>query len=71
MKILNSALLADLTAQAQANPRLRQNLNLHADYDEPCQRLLNAIEPGSYIRPHRHLTDPKPECFIGIRGRLA
>jgi cupin fold WbuC family metalloprotein len=71
MKILNSDLLADLTMQAKENPRLRQNLNLHADYDEPCQRLLNAIEPGSYIRPHRHLTDPKPECFIGIRGRLA
>jgi len=71
MKIINTALLADLSTQAKASPRRRKNLNLHASYDEPCQRLLNAIEPGSYIRPHRHLRDPKPECFIGIRGRLA
>ena len=71
MKILNSALLDDLTRQARVSPRRRQNLNLHADYSEPCQRLLNAMEPGSYIRPHRHLRDPKPECFIGLRGKFA
>jgi len=30
------------------------------------------MEPGgSYIRPHRHFGDPKEECFIGIRGRVA
>jgi cupin fold WbuC family metalloprotein len=29
------------------------------------------MEPASYIRPHRHLRDPKPESFIGLRGRLA
>ncbi len=71
MKILDSGLLNDLSLQARENPRLRKNLNLHADYNEPSQRLLNAMEPDSYIRPHRHLRDPKPECFIGIRGKLA
>jgi cupin fold WbuC family metalloprotein len=70
VKIFDNALLAALSREAAANPRRRKNLNLHASYDEPCQRLLNAMEPGSYIRPHRHLTDPKPECFIGIRGRF-
>lgn len=71
MKILNTELMANLSMKAKQNPRLRQHLNLHGSYDEPSQRLLNAIEPGSYIRPHRHLTDPKPESFIGIRGRMA
>ena len=47
------------------------NHNLHQSYDEPCQRLLNAMEPGSYVRPHRHLTPPKPECFLVVRGRFA
>ena len=28
------------------------------------------MEPDSYIRPHRHLTEPKIECFIGIRGKF-
>lgn len=71
MKILNAELMTNLSLKAKQNPRLRQHHNLHASYDEPSQRLLNAMEPGSYIRPHRHLTDPKPESFIGIRGRMA
>ena len=71
MKIINDELFAALSGQAAANSRRRQHLNLHADYQEPCQRLLNAMEPGSYIRPHRHLTDPKAECFLGLRGRFA
>ena len=71
MKIIDNKLLNNLSTQARANPRLRQNLNLHQSYDEPSQRLLNAMEPASYIRPHRHLRDPKPESFIGLRGRLA
>jgi len=71
MKILDVNLLDSLTGQAKESPRLRKNLNFHADYNDPSQRLLNAMEPGSYIRPHRHLSDPKPECFVGIRGRLA
>lgn len=71
MQIIDDQLLDGLTAKARQSPRLRMNHNLHRSYDEPCQRLLNAMEPGSYIRPHRHLTPPKPECFLVVRGRLA
>jgi cupin fold WbuC family metalloprotein len=71
VKILDRELLADLSAQARRNPRRRQNYNLHASLDDPCQRLLNAMEPGSYIRPHRHLTLAKQEGFVGVGGRLA
>jgi len=70
MKIIDSNLLDTLSAQAKEDPRLRKNLNLHQSYDEPSQRLLNAMEPASYIRPHRHLHNPKPESFIGLRGCL-
>jgi cupin fold WbuC family metalloprotein len=70
VQIIDKALLDQLSEMARRNPRLRMNHNLHASYDEPCQRLLNAIEPGSYIRPHRHLTPPRPECFLAVRGRM-
>jgi len=33
--------------------------------------LFNAIEPDSYIRPHRHASDPRNELLIAIRGSLA
>ncbi|MFN4351170.1 MAG: WbuC family cupin fold metalloprotein [Hylemonella sp.] len=67
---LGAAFLDDLVAQAAASPRLRQHANLHASYAEPCQRLFNAIGMDSYIRPHRHMADPKTETLMAVRGRM-
>jgi len=70
MKIINRALLDELTAAAKGSPRLRKNWNIHPHDGFPAQRLLNAIEPDSYIRPHRHLDPLKDETLVIIRGRL-
>jgi cupin fold WbuC family metalloprotein len=70
MKIIHQDKLLQLSCEAAAAPRLRKNLNLHDDYADPCQRLLNALEPGTYIRPHRHLSPAKAECFLAVRGRM-
>lgn len=71
MKIINNKILDQLSLQALESERLRKNLNLHDDYADPCQRLFIAMEPGTYIRPHRHTEPPKPECFMAVRGKLA
>jgi cupin fold WbuC family metalloprotein len=71
MKIIDNKRLDLLSREAAKSARLRKNLNLHDDYADPCQRLFNAMEPGTYIRPHRHTEPPKPECFMAIRGRMA
>lgn len=70
MKIVTTDLLRRVSEQAAASPRLRKNHNLHPRDDSRCHRLLNAIEPGSYIRPHRHLDPEKDEAFILMSGRL-
>lgn len=70
MKIIGQKQLDELSAQARANPRLRKNYNLHPSDDFCSHRLFNAIEPGSYIRPHRHLDPTKDETFVIIRGVL-
>lgn len=70
MKIINRQLLDEVTAAAKENPRLRKNWNIHPRDDFPAQRLLNAMEPDSYIRPHRHLDPLKDETFMIVRGRL-
>lgn len=70
MKIVDRRLLDQLSAQARENPRLRKNWNIHPSDDFCCHRLLNAVEPGSYIRPHRHLDPTKDETFVIVRGRL-
>jgi cupin fold WbuC family metalloprotein len=69
-KVVNKNLLRELSQQAAFNPRLRINYNLHDSLDEPCQRVINAMEPGSYIRPHRHFLVPKPELFVPITGKV-
>jgi cupin fold WbuC family metalloprotein len=71
IKIFSSDYLNKLTEQAQCSPRKRQHRNIHESYADPCQRLFNAIEPGSYIRPHRHATDPKDELLTALRGSMA
>lgn len=70
MKIVTRELLDQVSAKARQNPRLRQNYNLHPSDESRCHRLLNAIEPGSYIKPHRHLDPEKDEAFILMSGRL-
>lgn len=61
--------LQHVSAEAASSPRLRRNRNLHA-MEDPVHRLFNAIEPGSYIRPHRHLHPPKTETMVVVAGRL-
>ena len=70
MKVIDQARLDQLSREALDSGRRRKNLNMHDDYADPCQRLFNAIEPGTYIRPHRHIDPPKAECFIAVRGRM-
>ena len=70
MRIIDRELLDELSRQALENPRRRKNYNIHPTDDFCCHRLFNAIEPGSYIRPHRHLDPAKNETFVIIRGRL-
>jgi len=59
-----------LSAQARASVRRRRNLNFHPVNDYPSNRLLNAIEPDSYVPPHRHLDPTKDETLIALRGRI-
>jgi cupin fold WbuC family metalloprotein len=70
MKALDRAFLDDLGRQAAASPRRRKHFNLHASYADPCQRLVNYLWGDSYIRPHRHSADPKPETLIALQGAM-
>lgn len=70
VRAIDGALLDAVSAQAAAGPRGRKNYNFHAADDAPAHRLLNAIEPGSYVAPHCHLGHGKDETFLVVRGRL-
>lgn len=68
MKIISEELLNKVTREAQENPRLRMNYNFHESLDAPVHRLLNALEPGTYLPPHRHVD--KEETYVVLRGSL-
>ena len=67
---IDQALLDAVSAEAAASPRRRKNRNFHGSDTDPAHRLLNAIEPDSYIMPHRHLDPNKDETMIVLRGQL-
>ena len=59
---------AKAQAQSLESDRRRALVRYHA-HEEPIQRMLNAIEPDSYVRPHRHQDPPKLEIFLALKGR--
>lgn len=65
MKIINEELLNEVSQQAKESPRLRMNYNFHEDLSDKCQRLLNALEPGTIMPIHHHKVD---EMFVILRG---
>ncbi len=68
MKTIMADDLNKLGAQAAQSPRLRANYNIHSDLADPIQRLVIAMQPGTYIRPHRH---PHTwELLYAMRGRF-
>ena len=66
---ITRSLLEALSAEARASPRLRKNRNFH-EMAEPVHRLLNALEPGTYVRPHRHLDPNKAEAAVVLAGSI-
>lgn len=68
--MIDNALLAGLSQAARGNERRRQPYLLHTHQDESCQRLLNAIEPGSYVQPHCHLAAGRDETLLVLSGSV-
>ena len=66
--IIDKSILDDLTARAQASPRLRMNLDLRNSPEDQSQRMLNAIEPGTVLPIHRHRKSS--ETVVCIRGHF-
>ena len=72
LKCLDQALFDAVAAEARSSARLRRNHNLHAE-PELVQRFLNVMQPGTYVRPHRHLRSSPGEgfeCFLVLQGSM-
>ena len=67
MKI-DKILMDELTAQAEASPRLRMNRDLRNSPEDKSQRMLNALEPGTPLPIHRQMKSS--ETVVCLRGHL-
>lgn len=67
LQIINQDLLNTVIEKAKASSRLRMNYNFHSNLNEKCQRLLNAMEPGTIMPIHHHKV---AEMYILLQGRI-
>ncbi|MBO4736795.1 MAG: WbuC family cupin fold metalloprotein, partial [Paludibacteraceae bacterium] len=66
--IIDKKLLDEISNQAKGSSRLRMNYDLRNNVEDQSQRMLNAIEPGSFLPIHRH--QKSSETVVCLRGRL-
>jgi cupin fold WbuC family metalloprotein len=71
MKLIDKKTILQTISKAQQSERKRMNYNYHLDYTDPINRLLNAMEPGTYVQPHKHENPDKREIFIILEGSVA
>jgi cupin fold WbuC family metalloprotein len=71
MKLIETGLLDSLVVKAGESARHRAHFNLHPDLNDPVQRLCIAMEPETYVRPHRHADPETWELLLILRGSLA
>lgn len=69
--VMSSQWLAQALRTSRQSPRRRVILPLHKGHSAPLQRMFNAVQPGSYLRPHRHATPPKAENLLVWQGTVA
>ena len=70
MRRLDRPAVAALAREAAAAARGRAHQLWHADHGDPVQRLAMALQPGTYVRPHRHAEPPKWEAMVLLAGRV-
>lgn len=70
MKKINEDLLLKISEKAKKSVRRRMNYNFHPEDADILQRMLNALEPDTYIQPHKHQNPDKVEVFMVLRGRI-
>lgn len=70
MKLIDQDRIDRLCDEARRAERKRAHDCLHPVPEDAVQRMMMALQPGTYVRPHRHLGDDKWESLMILQGRL-
>jgi len=55
---------------SRKSPRKRMILPIHRVQGAEVQRLINFLQPGTYIRPHRHPLAQATESIVVLKGSI-
>ena len=69
IQLIDHNLFDRIIREAKSSPRKRKNHNFHA-LTEVYQRFLNVLTRDTYVSVHKHLSDPKPETFVILQGKI-
>jgi len=67
---LTAALRAEGLAQSRSSPRRRMLLPIHRAGEDLVQRMINFMQPGTYIQAHQHPRDWASETILVMSGNL-
>ena len=67
---LTPALREEGLLESRLSPRRRMLLPIHRHQDDLVQRMLNFMQPGTYIRAHQHPRDWASETLLVLSGCL-
>jgi len=68
--LITTNLIRQAVEASRRSPRKRIILPLHKNPKSSLHRMLNALQPYSYVRPHRHFQPPKAESVIVLQGAM-
>lgn len=67
---LTPELLEEGLAESRRSPRGRMLFPIHRHQDDLVQRMLNFLQPGTFIQPHQHPRDWATETIHVLQGVL-
>jgi cupin fold WbuC family metalloprotein len=70
MRAITQVEIEQIMWQAKKSKRRRSILRLH-QHQDLVQRMVNAVMPSSYVRPHKHENPDKVELFNILKGKVA
>ncbi|MGF1669161.1 MAG: WbuC family cupin fold metalloprotein [Balneolaceae bacterium] len=67
---INGKVIDEGIKASRASHRKRIILPIHRKQEAPVQRMLNFLQPGTYIRPHKHPMNGAIESLILLQGKI-
>lgn len=67
---LSLTMAGDLLNLSRESPRRRMIQKIHKSDDAGVHRMFNALQPGTYVTPHRHLNPRKEETILVVSGAM-